>query len=54
MGWGLRARWPGAELVAGLQAQDWNQALRSLALAVPDDSPSIAVIKNYDSALVYD
>ncbi|MER7875362.1 ATP-binding protein [Streptomyces solisilvae] len=35
---------PGAELVAGLQAQDWNQALRSLALAVPDDSPSIAVI----------
>ena len=35
---------PGAELVAGLQAQDWNQALRSLALAVPDDVPSIAVI----------
>lgn len=35
---------PGAELVAGLQAQDWNQALRSLALAVPDGSPSIAVI----------
>ncbi|MGW0625611.1 ATP-binding protein [Streptomyces sp. NPDC002758] len=35
---------PGVELVAGLQAQDWNQALRSLALAVPDDSPSIAVI----------
>ncbi|MCT2590140.1 AAA family ATPase [Streptomyces sp. N2-109] len=35
---------PGAALVAGLQAQDWNQALRSLALAVPDDSPSIAVI----------
>ncbi|MFJ9372346.1 ATP-binding protein [Streptomyces sp. NPDC101455] len=35
---------PGAELIAGLQAQDWNQALRSLALAVPDDSPSIAVI----------
>ncbi|ELP65413.1 ATP-binding protein [Streptomyces turgidiscabies] len=35
---------PRAELVAGLQAQDWNQALRSLALAVPDDSPSIAVI----------
>lgn len=35
---------PGAELVAGLQAQDWNQALRSLALAISDDSPSIAVI----------
>lgn len=35
---------PGADLVAGLQAQDWNQALRALALAVPDDTPSIAVI----------
>ncbi|WP_413801236.1 ATP-binding protein [Streptomyces iranensis] len=35
---------PGAELIGGLQAQDWNQSLRSLALAVPDDSPSIAVI----------
>ncbi|WP_406374351.1 AAA family ATPase [Streptomyces sp. NBC_00647] len=35
---------PGAELVAGLQAQDWNQALRSLALAVPDDTPSVVVI----------
>ncbi|WP_282699446.1 DUF234 domain-containing protein [Streptomyces sp. CC219B] len=35
---------PGAELVAGLQATDWNQALRSLAVAVPSDSPSIAVI----------
>ncbi|MFC8512394.1 ATP-binding protein [Streptomyces sp. NPDC057257] len=35
---------PGAELVAGLQATDWNQALRSLALAAPDDAPSIAVI----------
>src|SRR5688572_19876965 len=35
---------PGAELVAGLQATDWNQALRSLALAVPADRPSIAVI----------
>lgn len=29
---------------AGLQAADWNQALRSLAVAVPDDAPSIAVI----------
>jgi AAA+ ATPase superfamily predicted ATPase len=36
--------WPGAELVAGLQAGDWNQALRSLAVAVPDATPSIAVI----------
>lgn len=35
---------PGAELVAGLQAGDWNQALRSLAVAVSDDNPSIAVI----------
>ncbi|WP_053741076.1 ATP-binding protein [Streptomyces sp. NRRL WC-3618] len=35
---------PKGELFAGLQPQDWNQALRSLALAVPDDSPSIAVI----------
>ncbi|MET7474193.1 ATP-binding protein [Streptomyces sp. NPDC005648] len=34
----------GAELVAGLRAADWNQALRSLALALPDDTPSIAVI----------
>lgn len=35
---------PGADLVAGLQASDWNQALRSLAVAVPDDVPSIAVL----------
>ncbi|MDT0347761.1 ATP-binding protein [Streptomyces litchfieldiae] len=35
---------PGAELVAGLRTADWNQALRSLAVAVPDDAPSIAVI----------
>jgi AAA+ ATPase superfamily predicted ATPase len=34
----------GAEAVAGLQAGDWNQALRALALALPDDTPSIAVI----------
>ncbi|MEV6956465.1 ATP-binding protein [Streptomyces sp. NPDC051183] len=34
----------GAELVAGLQAADWNQALRSLAVAIPDDTPSIAVL----------
>jgi AAA+ ATPase superfamily predicted ATPase len=35
---------PGAEAVVGLQAGDWNQALRTLALAAPDDAPSIAVI----------
>ncbi|MFG2286933.1 ATP-binding protein [Streptomyces sp. NPDC048595] len=35
---------PGGELVAGLQAADWNQALRSLALAIPDDAPSVVVI----------
>lgn len=35
---------PGAELVAGLQADDWNQALRSLAAALADDAPSVVVI----------
>ncbi|MBO0806446.1 MAG: ATP-binding protein [Nocardiopsaceae bacterium] len=35
---------PGAELVAGLQATNWLQALRALAVAVPDDRPSIVVI----------
>jgi uncharacterized protein len=35
---------PGAEAVAGLQAGDWNQALRTLALALPKNAPSIAVI----------
>ncbi|WP_052851298.1 ATP-binding protein [Streptomyces avicenniae] len=35
---------PGAELVAGLQPQDWNQALRALALAVPEDRPAVAVL----------
>jgi uncharacterized protein len=35
---------PGAALVADLRAGDWNQALRMLAVAVPDDAPSIAVI----------
>lgn len=35
---------PGAELVSGLQASDWNQALRSLAIAMPDDAPSIVVL----------
>lgn len=32
------------EAVAGPRAGDWNQALRVLALAVPDDTPSIAVL----------
>jgi AAA+ ATPase superfamily predicted ATPase len=35
---------PGAGLVAGTTAADWNQALRALAIAAPDDTPSIAVI----------
>lgn len=35
---------PGTDLMAGLQAADWSQALRSLALALPDDRPSVAVI----------
>jgi AAA+ ATPase superfamily predicted ATPase len=35
---------PGADAVSGLQAADWNQALRTLALAAPDDRPSIAVL----------
>lgn len=35
---------PGADAVAGLQAGDWNQALRALALALPDDAPAIVVI----------
>ncbi|HXL87516.1 MAG TPA: hypothetical protein VN969_00805 [Streptosporangiaceae bacterium] len=29
----------GADAVAGLRAGDWNQALRALALALPDDRP---------------
>ncbi|WP_402467448.1 ATP-binding protein [Isoptericola aurantiacus] len=35
---------PGSDLVAGLTASDWNQALRSLAIALPDDRPAIVVI----------
>ncbi len=35
---------PASELVAGVRAADWNQTLRTLALAIPDDAPSIAVI----------
>lgn len=32
------------ELISGFMASDWNQALRALALALPDDVPSVAVI----------
>ncbi|MFF1816292.1 ATP-binding protein [Kribbella sp. NPDC058245] len=35
---------PGAELVSGLPTTDWNQALRSLAIALPDDVPSVVVL----------
>lgn len=35
---------PGAEIVTDLRPADWNQALRTLAIALPDDAPSIVVI----------
>jgi AAA+ ATPase superfamily predicted ATPase len=35
---------PGAQAVAGLQGTDWNQALRTLALALPEDTASVAVL----------
>lgn len=35
---------PGGPLVAGTRPADWNHALRTLAVAVPPDSPSIVVI----------
>ncbi|WP_205710950.1 DUF234 domain-containing protein [Isoptericola sp. BMS4] len=35
---------PQAGLVAGLQASDWNQALRALAIALPDDTPAVVVL----------
>ncbi|MFB9930208.1 ATP-binding protein [Amycolatopsis halotolerans] len=35
---------PGADLVAGALGADWNQALRALAVAVPEDTPSIVVL----------
>jgi AAA+ ATPase superfamily predicted ATPase len=38
------AGFTGSDLVAGLQAGDWNQALMSLAVALPDDQPAIVVI----------
>ena len=31
-------------LVEGVSVRDWNQALRTLAIAIPDDKPSILVI----------
>ncbi len=39
-----RSTLPGADLVAGLQATNWLQALRVLAAAIPDSQPSIVVI----------
>jgi AAA+ ATPase superfamily predicted ATPase len=39
-----RAGLPGSDLVAGLEPSDWNQALRSLAVALPDDVPAIVVL----------
>lgn len=35
---------PGADLVAGAAGADWNQALRALAVAVPEYTPSIVVV----------
>lgn len=35
---------PGADLVAGATGTDWNQALRALAVAVPEQAPSIVVL----------
>ncbi|OXM44917.1 ATP-binding protein [Amycolatopsis alba] len=35
---------PGADLVAGAVGADWNQALRALAIAVPEREPSIVVL----------
>jgi len=35
---------PGADLVAGAAGTDWNQVLRAVAVAVPEQSPSIVVL----------
>jgi AAA+ ATPase superfamily predicted ATPase len=35
---------PGADLVAGAAGTDWNQTLRALAVAVPEQAPSIIVL----------
>ena len=34
----------GGDIVAGVTASDWNQALRMMAVALPADAPSIVVI----------
>ncbi len=35
---------PGADLIAGAAGLDWNQTLRALAIAVPEQAPSIIVL----------
>lgn len=35
---------PGADLVAGAVGADWNQTLRALSIAVPEQTPSIVVL----------
>src|ERR1700738_584550 len=35
---------PGADLVSGAVGTDWNQALRALAVAVPEQAPSVIVL----------
>lgn len=35
---------PGADLVTGAVGADWNQALRALAVAIPEQAPSIIVL----------
>lgn len=35
---------PGADLVAGAVGNDWNHALRAVAVAVPEHAPSIVVL----------
>lgn len=39
-----QAGFPNSELIGGMVPSDWNQALRTIALALPDDRPSIVVI----------
>ncbi|MQS07609.1 ATP-binding protein [Streptomyces alkaliphilus] len=39
-----RASLSGADLFSGTGARDWNAALRSLAAALPDDTPTIVVL----------
>jgi hypothetical protein len=40
----IQSALPGADLVAGAVGTDWNQALRALAVAVPEHAPSIVVL----------